>query len=84
VIILHLAAVTAMDSTALHSLVLLHEKLRRHNRHLILSGPHTQPYFAMERAGFLDAVGADNVVADLPAAVARAQVLLGVPPGGGK
>ncbi len=77
VIILHLAAVTAMDSTALHSLDLLHEKLRRHGRHLILSGPHTQPYFAMDKAGFLDAVGADNIVADLPTAITRAQVLLG-------
>ena len=76
VVILHLAAVTAMDATALNALETLHEKLKRHGRHLILSGPHTQPYFMMEKAGFLDAVGADNIAADLPAAVARARTLL--------
>jgi len=75
VIILHLASVTSMDTTALDRLEDLQAKLRRHGRHLILCGPHTQPYFMMEKAGFLDAVGADNVVGDLDAAVARAKVL---------
>lgn len=77
VVILHLAALTALDGTALRGLESLHFKLRRHGRHLILSGPHTQPYFLMEKAGFLDAVGADNVAADLPSAVARANEILG-------
>jgi SulP family sulfate permease len=76
VVILHLAAVTALDSTALDRLGDLHAKLRRHGRHLILCGPHTQPYFAMEKAGFLDEVGRENVVADLEAAVARAKILV--------
>ncbi len=76
VIILHLAAVTALDATALDRLEDLHAKLRRHGRHLILSGPHTQPYFTMERAGFLDEVGRENVVADLEAAVVRANALI--------
>ena len=80
VIILHLAAVTAMDATALNVLETLHEKMRRHGRHLILCGPHTQPYFLMEKAGFLDEVGADNVVGDLPTAIARARALLTPPP----
>ena len=52
--------------------IVLHEKLRRHGRHLVLSGPHTQPYFLLEKAGFLDAVGAENIAADLPEAIARA------------
>jgi SulP family sulfate permease len=77
VVILHVAALTALDGTALRALETLHAKLRRHGRQLILSGPHTQPYFLMEKAGFLDAVGAANVVADLPAAVARAREILG-------
>lgn len=79
VIILHLAAVTAMDATALSRLEDLHAKLSRHKKHLILCGPHTQPYFTMERAGFLEQVGAENIVADLPAAVARAKQLLELP-----
>jgi SulP family sulfate permease len=76
VVVLHLAALTALDGTALRGLETLHAKLRRHGRHLILSGPHTQPYFLMEKAGFLDAVGPENVTGDLPAAVARAREIL--------
>ncbi len=76
VVILHMAAVTALDGTALNALENLHEKLRHHKKHLILSGPHTQPYFLMEKAGFLDAVGEANVVGDLEAAVARARDLV--------
>jgi SulP family sulfate permease len=77
VIILHLAAVTAVDATALNRIELLHAKLKRHHQHLILSGPHTQPYFAMEKAGFFDELGRENVCADLESAVARARQLLG-------
>lgn len=76
VVVLHVAAVTALDATALYALESLHEKLRRHKTHLILSGPHTQPYFLMEKSGFLKRVGAGNVVADLDAAVARARELV--------
>jgi SulP family sulfate permease len=76
VIILHLGAVTAVDSTALARLEDLHEKLQRHKKHLILCGPHTQPYVVMERAGFLERVGAENIFADLPAAGERAKQLV--------
>lgn len=75
VIILHLAAVTAIDATALNRIELLHAKLKRHKQHLVLSGPHTQPYFAMEKAGFFDELGRENVCADLESAVARAKQL---------
>ncbi len=76
VVILDVTAVTALDGTALNRLEVLLEKLHRHGHHLILSGPHTQPYFTMEKAGFLDAVGADNIAADLPTAVVRAEILI--------
>lgn len=76
VIILHLTAVTAMDATALNRVETLHTKLRKHGKHLILCGPHTQPYFMMEKAGFFDELGRENVTADLESAVARARVLL--------
>ncbi len=76
VVILHLAAVTALDATALARLEDLHAKLKRHKRHLILCGPHTQPYFLMEKAGFLDEVGRDNIAADMESAAERARALL--------
>jgi len=76
VVILHMAAVTALDATALNALETLHAKLRRHGKQLILSGPHTQPYFLMEKAGFLEQVGAANIAADLATAVTRARALV--------
>jgi SulP family sulfate permease len=76
VVILHLASVTALDGTALNALETLREKLRHHKRHLILSGPHTQPYFLLEKSGFFERLGYENVTADLPTAVVRAQALL--------
>ena len=75
VVILHLAAVTAMDATALNRVENLHTKLVRHGKHLVLSGPHTQPYFMMEKAGFFDVLGRENITADLGSAVARAREL---------
>jgi SulP family sulfate permease len=79
VVILHLAAVTAMDATALNRVENLHEKLTRHGKHLILSGPHTQPYFMMEKAGFFDQLGRENICADLESAVARAREVMKIP-----
>ena len=76
VVIFHMMSVSALDATALDRLENLHAKMRQHRRFLILCGPHTQPLFLMEKAGFLDAVGRENVTADLPAAVERAKDLL--------
>jgi len=77
VVILHMAAVNAMDATALNRIESMHAKMKRHKEHLILSGPHTQPLFMMERAGFFDELGRENVCADLESAVARARELVG-------
>ena len=79
VIILHMPAVMALDGTAIHTLEEMHSKLKRQGRHLILSGPHTQPYFLMEKAGFLERLGYDNIAGDLESAVDRARALLPPP-----
>lgn len=78
VVVLEMSAVTAMDATALNRIENMLRKLRLHHRHLILCGPHTQPYFMMEKAGFFDDLGRANVVGDMPAAKARAKELLGL------
>ena len=57
VLILRMRKVLAMDATGLNALEDLYERLRRHNKHLVLSGPHTQPLFMMDKAGFLDQLG---------------------------
>ncbi|MDR0535299.1 MAG: STAS domain-containing protein [Puniceicoccales bacterium] len=77
VVILQMQHVSALDATALDRLENMREKFLRNGRHLVLCGPHTQPYALMEREGFIDLVGRDNVLGDIPAAVARARELLG-------
>jgi SulP family sulfate permease len=76
VLILKMHEVISMDGSALHMLDHLHGKLRKHGKHLILSGPHTQPYFLMHQAGFFDKIGKENVVANLGDAITRAKELL--------
>lgn len=76
VLILRMRDVLAMDATGLDALEDLLEKLRKHGKHLILCGPHSQPLFALTRSGFLDKIGMDNVCGDLDAALPRARQLL--------
>ena len=80
VLILRMRKVMAMDATGLNALEDLFERLHRRGKHLILSGPHTQPLFVMEKAGFLDEIGRDNVCAHIDDSLARARVILGLPP----
>jgi len=69
-----------MDATGLNALEDLYERLRRKGKHLLLSGPHTQPLLVMDKAGFLDRIGRENVCAHIDAALARAREILGLPP----
>jgi sulfate permease, SulP family len=80
ILILRVRKVLAMDATGLQALEDLHVKLRAKGKHLILSGPHTQPLFVMEKAGFLDRIGRENVCPHIDAALARAREILGLPP----
>jgi sulfate permease, SulP family len=81
ILILRMRKVLAMDATGLNALEDLYEKLHHRNQHLILSGPHTQPYMMMDRAGFLDQLGRENVCADIDAALKRAREILNLPAG---
>jgi SulP family sulfate permease len=76
VLILRMRDVLAMDATGLDALEDLFEKLRKHDKHLILCGPHSQPLFALTRSGFLDKIGMANVCGDLDNALPRARQLL--------
>lgn len=76
VLILKMHEVISMDASALHTLEHLYGKLRKKGKHLILCGPHTQPYFLMHQAGFFQKIGTENVVANLDAALVRARELM--------
>jgi sulfate permease, SulP family len=80
VLILRMRKVMAIDATGLNGLEDLCHRLHRKGKHIILSGPHTQPLMAMEKAGLLDRIGRENVCPDIDAALAQARVLLGLPP----
>lgn len=80
VLILRMRKVLAMDATGLNALEDLYERLHARGKHLVLSGPHAQPLFMMDKAGFLDRLGRDNVCANLELSLARARELLGLPP----
>lgn len=80
VLILGMRKVLAMDATGLNALEDLYERLHKRKKHLILSGPHTQPLFMMDKAGFLDQLGRGNICADLEHALERAREILGLPP----
>ncbi|MBI3480946.1 MAG: STAS domain-containing protein, partial [Nitrosomonadales bacterium] len=76
VLILKMHEVISMDASALHMLEHLHGKLRKHGKHLILCGPHTQPYYLMQQGGLFEQIGAKNVVENLEEGLKRARELI--------
>jgi SulP family sulfate permease len=80
VLILRMRKVVAMDATGLNALEDLHDKLQRKGKHLVLSAPHTNPLMVMEKAGFIDRLGRENVCPHIDAALQRAREILGLPP----
>ena len=61
VLILRMRSVPAMDATALKSLEKLYHNLKKKHVTLILSHVNDQPMSMMERAGFLESVGRENL-----------------------
>jgi SulP family sulfate permease len=80
ILILRMRKVLAIDATGLQALKDLHHKLRSKGKHLILSAPHTQPLAVMINAGFIEEIGEENVCPHIAAALARARVILKLPP----
>ena len=76
VLVLRMRDVLALDATGLEALEDLQEKLRRDRKNLILCGPHSQPLFALTRAGFIDKIGEHNVCGDMESSLARARQLI--------
>ena len=76
VLILRMRSVVAMDTTGLNALENLFEKLQRSGKHLVLSSPQVQPLQVMEKAGFAQRLGRDNICPDFDAALSRARSLL--------
>jgi SulP family sulfate permease len=73
VVILRLRNMTAIDSTGLHALEGLSDRLRKSGRTLVLCGARRQPAAFLDRAEFIEHVGAENVTPHVQAALVRAR-----------
>lgn len=77
--IIRMRNVPAIDATGLQALREFYSDASKHKTHLILSGVHTQPLYAMTQAGVLDLFGEENVLGNIDDALDRARELLGLP-----
>ncbi|PLX91945.1 MAG: sodium-independent anion transporter [Desulfuromonas sp.] len=76
VLILRLRHVPVIDATGLQALENLCRKARRGQTRVILSGVVPQVRLVLEHAGFLAALGRENILSNIDAALARAEQLL--------
>jgi len=76
VLILDLHMVINLDSTCLDTLEGLHRNLRKRGAALLLCAANEHPLSLMRRSGFLEKLGNENLLADLPSALGRAEALL--------
>ena len=76
VIIFDLALLISLDTTGVDALDTLRRQLARQGGTLILAGPHEQPSSMLARSGFVERLGGENVVSDMPTALSRASALL--------
>ncbi|MDQ3187832.1 MAG: SulP family inorganic anion transporter [Pseudomonadota bacterium] len=75
-IVFDLALLISLDTTGVEALDSLRRQLARHGGALILAAPHEQPFSMLKRSGFIARIGPDNVVADMSAALSRANFLV--------
>ena len=75
IVILRLRNMTAIDATGLHALERFSEQLRRSGRTLVVCGARHQPATFLGRADFVEAVGEENIVPHVTAALQRARAL---------
>ncbi|MDR2365105.1 MAG: SulP family inorganic anion transporter [Zoogloeaceae bacterium] len=73
ILILDAQTLIQLDSTGLDALENLHGKLERGNATLLLSGLHGQPAAMLERTGFIERLGAENLFPNIIAALRAAE-----------
>lgn len=75
-LILRMNNVPALDSTALNALTELYDKCTQKKITIILSHVNQQPMNVMEKAGFTQKIGMENICDNIDAAIARAEQLV--------
>lgn len=79
ILIIRMRNVPAIDATGLQILRELYNDSRKNGTHIILSGVHTQPLYAMTQAGIFDLYGEENIHGNIDDALDRAREILGLP-----
>jgi sulfate permease, SulP family len=72
VVVVRLRNMTALDATGLHALEVFAARLRKSGRTLLLCGAREQPAKLLHQADFMDAIGRQNVLPHIEAALQRA------------
>jgi SulP family sulfate permease len=73
IVILRLRNMTALDATGLHSLEVLSDRLKKSGRTLLLCGACHQPARIMNKAEFVEHIGARNIAPHVQDALTRAE-----------
>ncbi|MCA3214500.1 MAG: STAS domain-containing protein [Burkholderiales bacterium] len=81
VIVLDCTGLLSLDTTGLETIDMLRKQLARRGGTLLIAGATEQPLSLLARSGFIERLGADNLLPDLAAAQARAGALAAGPPG---
>lgn len=76
--ILRMRAVNSIDATALDALEQIYEGCRKRGITMVLSHLNAQPESVLNKAGFLNRLGAENCCGHLDKALERAQAVVGV------
>jgi SulP family sulfate permease len=77
VVILRLRNMTALDATGIHALEQFSDRLHGAGKRLLLCGARDQPSRLISQSGFLEHVGAENVLPHVQAALSRAREVQG-------
>lgn len=75
-LILRMNSVPALDSTALNALTELYDKCTQKKITIILSHVNQQPMNVIEKAGFTQKIGMENICDNIDDAIARAEELV--------
>ncbi len=75
VLVIRMRNVLALDATGLRVLEEFLCEADKHGPAIVLSGLHAQPLVLLERAGFMDRIGRDNVIGSFDDALERARIL---------
>jgi SulP family sulfate permease len=79
ILILRMRQALTLDATALQALESVLSRARKRGTRLLLSGVHAQPLVVMERSGFLNNIGMENVFGNIDEALNHARKILGLP-----